>query len=137
MTRLAVVDAGPLYAAADADDDDHAASVAALSRSELRLVIPALVVAEATYFVGRRLGAAAESSFLRGVGALDVEGPSAEDFVRMAELVDAYADFPLGGTDASVVALAERLDAGVVVTLDRRHFGSIRPRHREAFQLLP
>lgn len=137
MLTLAVVDAGPLYAAADADDVDHEASRGALSRPDLRLVVPALVVAEATYFVGRRLGAAAESAFLRGVGALDVEGPSGEDFGRMAELVDQYADFPLGGTDASLVALAERLEAPVVVTLDRRHFAAVRPRHRDAFELLP
>ena len=137
MTRLAVVDAGPLYAAADEDDDDHGASLAVLSSPEVRLVVPALVVAEATYFVGRRLGPAAESAFLRGVGTLDVEGPSGEDFARMAELVDEYADFPLGGTDASVVALAERLGATVVLTLDRRHFGAVSPRHVEAFELLP
>jgi predicted nucleic acid-binding protein len=137
MTQLAVVDAGPLYAAADVDDADHAQSVAVLSRPDLRLVVPALVVAEATYFVGRRLGAAAESAFLHGLAALDVEGPDSDDFVRMAQLVDEYADFPLGGTDASVVALAERLDATLVVTLDHRHFGAVRPRHREAFELLP
>jgi uncharacterized protein len=137
MTALAVVDAGPLYAAADADDVDHEGSVGALSRSDLRLVVPALVVAEATYFVGRRLGAPAESAFLRGLGALDVEAPSNEDFVRMAQLVEQYADFPLGGTDASVIALAERLDAPIVVTLDHRHFATVRPRHREAFELLP
>ncbi len=137
MTRLAVVDAGPLYAAADRDDEDHVASVAALSSRELRLVVPALVVAEATHFVGRRLGPKAESAFLRGLASLDVEAPSAEDFARMSELVDEYADFPLGGTDASVVALAERLDADVVVTLDRRHFGAVQPRHREALVLLP
>jgi predicted nucleic acid-binding protein len=137
MTTLAVVDAGPLYAAADVDDRDHAACVAALSRGDLRLVVAALVVAEATYFVGRHLGADAEDAFLRGLGELDVEGPSCEDFTRMAELVKQYADFPLGGTDASVIALAERLQAPIVVTLDRRHFGAIRPRHREAFELLP
>jgi len=55
----------------------------------------------------------------------------------MAELVDQYADFPLGGTDASVVALAERLGAETIVTLDRRHFGQVRPRHVERFRLLP
>lgn len=134
---LAVVDAGPLYAAADADDGDHAACLATLSRSDLRLVVPALVVAEATYFVGQRLGHTAERRFLDGLAVLDVEGPSAEDFIRMAELVERYRDFPLGGTDASVVALAERLDAPLVVTLDRRHFAAIRPRHRDAFELLP
>jgi predicted nucleic acid-binding protein len=137
MTSLAVVDAGPLYAAADADDQDHLASRAALARADLRLVVPALVIAEATYFVGRRLGAAAEGRFLRGIGQLDVEGPSREDFLRMTELVDRYADFPLGGTDASVVALAERLGASIILTLDRRHFAAIAPRHRAAFELLP
>jgi predicted nucleic acid-binding protein len=137
MTSLAVVDAGPLYATADADDQDHLASRAALARDDLRLVVPALVIAEATYFVGRRLGAAAESRFIRGIGELDVEGPNRDDFVRMAELIETYADFPLGGTDASVVALAERLDAPMILTLDRRHFGAITPRHCAAFELLP
>jgi predicted nucleic acid-binding protein len=137
MAALAVVDAGPLYAAADADDADHAASVAVLARPDLRLVIPALVVAEATYFVGSRLGPDAEAAFLAGLGGQDVEAPAVEDFARMAELVTEYRDFPLGGTDASVMAVAERLDAAFVVTLDRRHFGAVRPRHRRSFELLP
>lgn len=134
---LAIVDAGPLYSAADAADPSHASVVEALSRSDLRLVVPALVVAEATYFVGRRLGATAEGRFLRGLADLEIEGLSPDDLLRMAELVEEYSDFPLGGTDASIVALAERLDASVVITLDRRHFGAIRPRHCDAFQLLP
>jgi predicted nucleic acid-binding protein len=137
MTTLAVVDAGPLYAAADADDDEHSICRATLSQPDLRLVVPALVVAEATHFVGRRLGAAAERAFLHGLGGLDVEAPTSDDFERMAQLVDQYADFPLGGTDASVIALAERLGAAVIVTLDHRHFGAVRPRHRDGFQLLP
>lgn len=137
MTTLAIVDAGPLYAAADSDDRDHAASLATLARSDLRLVVPALVVAEATYFVGRRLGSGAERAFLDGLAGFDVEGPSDVDFPRMAELVEQYKDFPLGGTDASVVALAERLGAQVIVTLDRRHFAAVKPRHCEAFELLP
>ncbi len=134
---LAIVDAGPLYATADADDDHHEACRHVLSRGDLRLVVPALVVAEATYFVGRRLGAAAEAAFLTGVATLDVEGPAREDFHRIAELVEQYANFPLGGTDASVVALAERLGAHIIITLDRRHFGAIKPRHVDAFELLP
>jgi predicted nucleic acid-binding protein len=55
----------------------------------------------------------------------------------MAELVEHNQNFPLGGTDASVVALAERLDAPIIVTLDRRHFAAVRPRHRKAFELPP
>jgi predicted nucleic acid-binding protein len=72
MTTLAVVDAGPLYAVADTDEQDHLACRAALAREDLRLVVPALVVAEAPYFVGRRLGAAAEGVFLHGITEFDV-----------------------------------------------------------------
>ena len=100
-------------------------------------MIPALVVAEVTYLVGSRLGPKPEAAFLRGLAQIEVESPTSDDWDRIAELVDEYADLPLGGTDASVVALAERLDASVVITLDRRHFTAVRPRHRDAFELLP
>lgn len=134
---VAIVDAGPLYAAADADDRRHVDSVAVLERGDLQLVVPALVIAEVTYFVGRRLGPQAEAPFLRGLSALDIEAPAPQDWSRMAELIEEYRDFPLGGTDASVVALAERLETDLVITLDRRHFGAIRPRHCESLRLLP
>jgi predicted nucleic acid-binding protein len=108
-----------------------------LRRRDLQLVVPAMVVAEATYFVGTRIGADAESAFLRGIAELEVEPPTFDDWHRMANLVQRYADFPLGGTDASVIALAERLRAAVVITLDQRHFAAVQPRHRPAFDLLP
>ncbi len=44
---------------------------------------------------------------------------------------------PLGATDASVVAIAERLGIDTIATLDRRHFTVVRPAHIEAFTLLP
>jgi predicted nucleic acid-binding protein len=100
-------------------------------------VIPALVVAEVTYFIGKGLGPVAEARFLRGLRDFDIEAPEPEDWVRMAALVEEYTDFPLGTTDASVIALAERLGTDVVITLDRRHFGAVRPRHCEALRLLP
>jgi len=55
----------------------------------------------------------------------------------MADLVDQYADLPLGTTDAGVVAVAERLGLVEIATLDRRHFSVVRPRHASAFTLLP
>jgi len=36
-----------------------------------------------------------------------------------------------------VIALAERLGATEVATLDRRHFTVVRPQHVSAFTLLP
>lgn len=85
-----------------------------------------MVVAEATYLVGTR-----------ALAGMEVEPPSGENWPRMADLVERYADFPLGVADASVIALAERLDAAVVITLDRRRFSAVEPRHRRAFELLP
>lgn len=60
-----------------------------------------------------------------------------QDLQRMAVLVRQYADFPLGGTDASVIAVAERLGVDQVATVDRRHFSAVRPSHVRAFRLLP
>ena len=134
---IAIVDSGPLYAAIDRAEPNHERSVAALQSPGLRLIIPTMVVAEVTYLVGKRLGPAAEASFLSGLSSLDVQGPSPEDWPRIAELVQQYANFPLGGTDASVVALAERLNADLIITLDRRHFSAVRPRHCSTLRLMP
>lgn len=134
---LAIVDTGPLYAVADADDDEHHACLAVLERSDLDLIVPALVVAEATYLIGRRLGALAESVFLRGLHVLEVEAPSTDDWAAIADLVERYADFPLGGTDASVAVLADRVGADVIVTLDRRHFTALRTPGGGSYRLLP
>jgi uncharacterized protein len=134
---IAIVDTGPLYAAADGGDPAHDRCMGVLAREDLDLVIPALVVTETAYFIGDRLGPAAEARFLRGLATLEVEAPRPDDWLRIADLVAQYADFPLGGTDASVIALAERLGTPTVITLDRRHFGAVRPKHCKSLTLLP
>jgi len=134
---IAIVDSGPLYAAVDAGDDDHLRCLDVLQTGGLELVVPALVVAEVTYLVGRRLGAATEAAFLRGLAAVEVEAPSVDDWPNIAALVQRYGDFPLGGTDASVAVLAERLGTDLIVTLDRRHFAAIRMSNGGTFRLLP
>jgi uncharacterized protein len=98
-----------------------------------------LVLAEAGYLVSKALGSAAEAALLRAAarGEFRLEAPTGSDLDRMAELVKTYADLPLGTVDASVVALAERLGARSVATLDRRHFTVARPRHVETLALLP
>lgn len=137
---VVVVDTGPLVALADADDHDHERCVRWLRSSTACLVVPAPIVAEVCYLLGTRCGAAVEAAFLDALGAGDpfeLIAPTKDDYRRMAELVRQYGDFPLGGSDASVVALAERLNAYEVATLDRRHFSAIRPRHCTAFTLVP
>lgn len=134
---LAVVDTGPLYAVVDADDADHARCRAVLESAEYRLIIPTMIVAEATYLIGTRLGPDVEARFLRSLTTLHIEDPTPDDWGRIADLVERYGDFPLGGADASVIALAERLDVETIITLDDRHFRAVRPRHRKGFSLLP
>jgi hypothetical protein len=55
----------------------------------------------------------------------------------MAELADTYIDRPMGATDASVIAIAERLGIVEIACTDRTDFRMVRPRHVEAFTLLP
>jgi uncharacterized protein len=62
---------------------------------------------------------------------------AADDYRRAAELVLIYEDLPLGTTDATVIALCERLGLSEVAALDRRHFTVVRRRHVEALTLLP
>ena len=134
-----IVDAGPLYAYVDRDDRHHSASLELLETHPGPLVVPQLVIAEVTYLVGSRLGVEPEVRFLGDLasGSLAAEPVAAGDWLRIAELVARYADLRLGTVDASVVVAAERLGATEVATLDRRHFGVVRPRHVDAFTLLP
>lgn len=57
--------------------------------------------------------------------------------MRIAELVARYHDLPLGTVDASVIAAAEPRAETVIATIDRRHFTLVRPKHVEAFTLVP
>lgn len=134
-----IVDTGVLLAAADRDDPDHHACAELLETAASGLRASPLVVAETAYLIGRQLGPAAEARFFRSIaeGEISVEPLTGTDLVRIAELVETYADMPLGGGDASVVAIAERLGETVIATLDRRHFGVVRPAHATAFDVIP
>jgi predicted nucleic acid-binding protein len=104
--------------------------------------VPPTVVAEACYLIDRYLGPAAEAAFLDSVGigdqyAFQLAGMTDSDLRRMAELVRRYADRRLGGTDASVIALCERLAIVTVATVNLRDFANVRPRHVAALATVP
>ena len=134
-----IVDTGPLYVALDSSDADHAACVALFEEHAGTLIVPQLVVAEVAYFLARRLPTEAEVSFLGDIaaGTYSPEPVAPSDWLRIAELVWEYQDLPLGTTDASIVAAAERLGITTVATLDRRDFEAVRPAHVERFTLVP
>jgi predicted nucleic acid-binding protein len=134
-----IVDAGPLYAAAARRDKHHERSVELLSSAPRPLLVPALVLTEVSYLLADRIGADAELAFARSVagGELVVEPVLDSDWSRISDLIEQYLDLPLGMVDASVVALAERRELEVIATLDQRHFRAVRPRHVDAFTLVP
>ena len=139
---MIICDTGPLVAAAIRNDDDYHACTELFTGLRLagrQLLVPGPVVAEVGYLLARLGGARVEAGFLRSMadGSLQPVDPTVDDYARMADLVETYADFPLGTTDACVIALAERLGITEVATLDRRHFQAVQPRHIAALHLLP
>lgn len=136
---MLIVDAGPLYAAAARRDKHHERSVELLSTTPRPLLVPALVVTEVSYLLADRLGPHAELAFARSLAEAElvVEPVLDSDWGRIADLTEEYLDMPLGMVDASIVALAERRGLDVLATLDQRHFRAVRPRHVEAFTLVP
>lgn len=136
---MIVVDTGPLVAIANRDDPDHDRCLAWYETAAGPLLLPALVLAEVCFLIERESGSKAEAAFLRSVRDQDLrlESPTTADLDRMAELVERYSDLPLGATDASVVAIAERRKIATVATLDLRHFSVVRPAHAAALDLVP
>jgi len=96
---------------------------------------------EICFLLHRRIGWRTAADIVAGMTRPDAGfallDPTVQDYQRAAQVMAQYADSGLDFVDAVVVAVAERLDVGTVLTLDFRHFGIIRPRHREAFELLP
>lgn len=136
---MILADTGVIYGAVDRDDPRHADCAGVLEDHADELLVPVPVLVESAWLIESRLGPADEAAFLRAVnaGELDRVDLTAEDWTRVVELVEGYADLPLGLVDASLVAVAERLRINQIATLDHRHFRVIRPAHIDAFELLP
>jgi len=134
-----ILHTGPLYASLDRSDDDHARCRALIETAEEPLLIPAPVLVEVDYLIHRRLHPGVLVALLSDIedGAYEVAALEAPDYRRVRELCDRYADADIGFVDAAVLAVVERLDEPKLVTLDHRHFGTLRPRHVDALRLLP
>ena len=134
-----ILDTGPLYASLDRSDADHPACRALIESADEPLVIPGPVLVEIDYWIGQRLHTGVLLALLADIeaGAYLVVDLAAQDYARVRELCDRYADADIGFVDASVLAIVERLGESKLATLDRRHFSLLRPRHRESIDLLP
>lgn len=119
-------DTGPLVAAVSRNDRHHELCQTLLERDRDRnaLVVPSTVAVEVDYLLRARVGTAAARDFLSDLD----EGPYLLQPMDVALLSRAraidlqYADANLGLVDASVLAIAERLSADRIATLDHRDF---------------
>lgn len=138
---IVVADTGAVYALIDASDSWHERVIAWWRRAGrvTTILLPVTILPEVAYLLGSRVGVAAEAAFVRAVadGEFTIESLDDEDLPRIADLMNAYRDLPLGFVDASVLAVAERLEARDLLTTDRRHFGVVRPRHARSLVLHP
>lgn len=125
---MLVVDTSVLLAAADNADPDHDSCTRVIESARPLITTP-LVIAETSYLIRRQLGAKAEAAFFRALAAeeIQVEPVTPMDARRIADLIETYSDLGLSGTDAILIVLTERLNTTVIATLDRRHFGVVRP----------
>jgi uncharacterized protein len=134
---LILVDAGPLVALLDADDQHHPACVAALKslREPLATVWPAFT--EAMYLLAD-LPAAQEALWEmleRGVIHLLLLGSA--DAPRMRELMRKFANRPMDLADAALLRVAEREGIRKIFTVDRLDFSVYRLHGRARLTLIP
>ncbi len=134
-----IVDTSALLAFFDTDEPDHAAVTTVLDTTTEPLVISPYVVAELDYLVASRLGVLAELAVINELagGAWDLATFGTEDLAQARVVVERYGDQSIGLADASIVILAARYGTQTVVTLDRRHFGVVRPIDGGSFKILP
>jgi uncharacterized protein len=132
-----LVDAGPLVALVDADDQHHRKCVAALKVLREPLVTVWPPVTEAMYLLGDlpKAQEAVWEMFARGV--LQLLSLDLADVPRIRELMSKYADRPMDLADAALVRVAEREGIRKIFTVGREDFGVYRLHGRVRPTIIP
>ena len=113
-----VVDAGPLIALFDRDDRHHRRAVEFIRNRALRLITNLPVLTEATFLL--RFSAPAQRDLLWWAHkSIEIDQDTPADLPRIIAIMEKYSDLPADFADASLVALAERLNVSRVASVDR------------------
>jgi predicted nucleic acid-binding protein len=132
MRSTLVVDTGPLIALFDADDKHHERVKAWYQAHSHRGISTLAVVTEVVYSLSRL---EAQLDFLHWARrAILLVELSEEDFDRCIQVMSKYGDLPADFADATLVAIAERLNIREILTFDS-DFRVYKFRNREAFRL--
>jgi len=134
---MILMDAGPMVALLDANDQHHARCVKALQRISEPLVTVWPAVTEAVYLLG--FSPDAQAALLT---RLEEETPrllplDRRDVPRMRELLRKYRDRKMDLADAALVRVAERERVFTIFTIDRTDFQVYRPLGPRRFTIIP
>jgi predicted nucleic acid-binding protein len=134
-----LLDTSGLLSAIDGSQRHHAACAEALAEATPPRLLSPFVLAELDYLLATQVGGAAQLALLDEVagGVYRLEPFSAEDIAVARRIMTRYATLEVGLADASVVVLAERHQTRDVLTLDERHFRTLRAADGRRFRLLP
>ena len=124
---MIVADTGAVVALLDADDHHHASLRSAFEAESDAWILPWAILAEVDHIAASQLGEKVARAFRNDLasGAFVVHWGDDADIQRAVELDIRYADLSLGLVDAVVMAVAERVSARAIATLDLRDFSSV------------
>lgn len=134
-----LLDSGFLFASLNASEAEHQSTIRVLKDIREPIVLPVPAVTEVAYLLARDIGRDAAADFIGSLAETELSllSPSKVDYLRCGEILRQYFDADLDFVDALIVAIAERLNITRLLTLDRRDFQIIRPKHCSSFELLP
>ena len=135
----AILDTSFLFATANNKDRNHNRVLDVARTISDPLILPISVIPEVCYLIASRLGHTAMRRFLEQLvaGEIILEAIDFADLQRVTEILDEYADSQLDFVDATIIVIAERRNISRILTLDRRDFTIVRPKHCASFEILP
>ena len=139
--RRILIDSGILLSYYQQQEPLHQAVVAFFDRNAAQLITSPICIAEVLWLLGipgdpRVL--AAQNHLLGAVsrGGINAINLVPEDYARIAELNQCYADLPGDFADFTLVTLSERLDIADILSLDS-DFDVYRRFRRQPFRRFP
>lgn len=136
---MLLVDTSGLLSALFPDQDRHPDSARILSEARGPLILSPFVLAEVDYLVARFGGVRVEIELLREIagGAYVLARFDEADVDEAQAVIQTYQDLGIGLADASLVVLSRRHRTLDLLSLDERHFRTVRGHQDGPFRLLP
>lgn len=124
---MIVADTGAVLALIDADDRHHRSLRKLFESDPEAWRLPWAILPEVDYLLSAHVGSRAEEAFLADLAgeAFLIEWGKEMDLADAHRICRRHRALKLGLVDSVVIAVAERLRADAIATLDLRHFASI------------